>query len=229
MRIDAGARAGDLTALARRLSTEALFVTAKIPTSETVFVHDLEDMGFRIVDTALTFRSDRLVKTPSSAVRFSNQGDRDRVVEIARSAFKYSRFHLDPGIPASLANRIKAEWAGNFFTGQRGDAMITIEADGQVAGFVLLLDGAGDDVIVDLIAVDPVFGRRGFARAMIEFASNHGIGDGSKRVNILVGTQAANTPSVNLYETVGFRLAASKFVLHHHGIGASYEQSKSVQ
>ena len=68
LRIDAGARAGDLTALVRRLSTEALFVTAKIPTSETVFVHDLEDMGFRIVDTALTFRSDRLVKTPSSAV-----------------------------------------------------------------------------------------------------------------------------------------------------------------
>ena len=37
-----------------------------------------------------------------------------------------------------------------------------------------------------------------------------------------VGTQAANTPSVRLYESLGFRLSQAQFVLHHHGRGGPY-------
>lgn len=228
LRIDARARSGDLAPLAGRLSTEALFVTAKVPANEPALAHDLESMGFRIVDTALTFRCTQPVGEQPAAARFARPEDQGRVVEIARSAFKYSRFHLDPAFPAELANRIKAEWAANYFSGQRGNAMIVIETDRQVAGFLMLLNGAGHTVVVDLIAVDPAFARSGHARSMIAFAANQGTGSGPSPTGMLVGTQAANTPSVNLYEALGFRLEASNFVLHHHGVRASYSQSSTA-
>jgi hypothetical protein len=37
-----------------------------------------------------------------------------------------------------------------------------------------------------------------------------------------VGTQAANAPSVRLYESLGFRFRDAQFVLHHHGHGRPY-------
>lgn len=224
MNIDACAHAGQLMDMARCLSTGALFVTAKIPIGEIAVVHALEELGFHVVDVALTFRCNRLENMQSGAARFVKPEDRDRIVDIARNAFTYSRFHLDPMIPDVIADRIKAEWAGNYFAGQRGDAMVTVEADGRVAGFLQLLKGQEDDVVVDLIAVEPMYARRGLARAMIGFAANHGIGDGVRPASMVVGTQAANTPSVNLYEASGFRLSASVFVLHHHGTGVPFEQ-----
>ncbi len=39
---------------------------------------------------------------------------------------------------------------------------------------------------------------------------------------LVVGTQAANTPSVRLYEGLGFRLTSAQLVLHHHGAGGRY-------
>jgi ribosomal protein S18 acetylase RimI-like enzyme len=31
------------------------------------------------------------------------------------------------------------------------------------------------------------------------------------------GTQSANTASLSLYEKLGFRIASTSYVLHHHG------------
>ena len=33
---------------------------------------------------------------------------------------------------------------------------------------------------------------------------------------LIVGTQVANVPSVQLYESLGFRLKSSQYVLHMH-------------
>ena len=77
-----------------------------------------------------------------------------------------SRFHLDPRIPRETAHRIKARWAENYFTGERGDAMVVARRGSETAGFLQLL--RGDAVLViDLIAVDARHQRRNLASAMI--------------------------------------------------------------
>lgn len=205
-----GAEAAHITA---RLSEERAFATAKVPADDIGLTNILVDAGFRVVDVTLTFSKNAGVAQACGSVREATTGDEGSVREIARSAFRYSRFHLDPLISNELANTIKMEWAGNFFKGLRGNAMLVAEMEGAVGGFCQLIVRNGD-AIVDLIAVKTSFSRRGLARKLLAgvtvWAENRNI----SIQRLVVGTQAANTASVNLYESLGFRLASSTLVLH---------------
>jgi ribosomal protein S18 acetylase RimI-like enzyme len=138
------------------------------------------------------------------------------VRKVAEASFRFSRFHLDPKIPNDVADRIKGDWAENYFRGARGDGMVVAELDGEVAGFLQLL-WSGPKLVIDLIAVAPHAARRGLARGMISFAWTKGTGDERGPSSMLVGTQAVNIPSCRLYEGLGFRLSAASIVMHHHG------------
>ena len=206
-----------------RLRSDDLFVTAKLGADRVADASLLQDLGFRTIDAALTFEASA-VTAPAvdPRVRFARAGDRAAVAQLAGSAFVFSRFHLDPAIPTWLAHRVKAAWADNFFAGKRGDGMVVAEHAGVVAGFLQLLWSPSDVLTIDLIAVAPRSARSGLARAMIGFAAVNGVGDRRRPRGFRVGTQAANIPSVRLYESLGFRLSQAQFVLHHHGRGGPY-------
>jgi|HubBroStandDraft_6_1064221.scaffolds.fasta_scaffold09020_2 ribosomal protein S18 acetylase RimI-like enzyme len=208
-----------------RLQSDDLFVTAKLGADQVAEAGLLQDLGFRTIDTALTFEASALTAPAADPrVRFACAEDRAAVAQLAGSAFVFSRFHLDPAIPTWLAHRVKAAWAENFFAGKRGDGMVVAEHAGTVAGFLQLLWSPGDVLVIDLIAVAPRSARSGLARAMIGFAAVNGVGDQRRPRSFRVGTQAANTPSVRLYESLGFRLSQAQFVLHHHGRSGPYLQ-----
>lgn len=194
-----------------------LFAYARVPASETARIEWLEQAGFRVVDVGLTFEANAAAlagpSVPGIRVRDAQASDRDAVYDLALEGFNRSRFHLDPAIPASLANRIKAEWAVNFFAGARGDALLIAEnAQGRPAGFLLTLE-AGGKTIIDLVAVRAADRGAGLGRAMtLELAQR-----AHRRGNRLaVGTQAANPGAARFYENLGFRLVSSSIVLHHH-------------
>lgn len=209
---------GSASAALSELKKPGQFASAKVDAADTAAAGELQAHGFRVIDTALTLeRENGDALESGSGVRFAAAGDRSAVESIAGSAFKYSRFHLDPAIPKTLADRIKATWAGNWFAGQRGDGMVVAEDGGDVAGFLQLLWNAEDRLIIDLIAVRAQSARKGLARAMIGFAQKRGTGDARHVRVMIVGTQAANVASVRLYESLGFRLRGARFVLHHHG------------
>jgi len=206
----------------KRLKSDDLFVTAKLPADQVAEANFLQDLGFHTIDTALTFETPRLSAAPPERnVRFAHASDREAVARLAGTAFVYSRFHLDPALPKSLANKVKAAWASNFFAGQRGNGMVVAERDGVVAGFLQLL-WADRVLVIDLIAVSPQATRQGHARAMLAFAAANGTGDMRRPEGFRAGTQAANAPSVRLYESLGFRFRDARFVLHHHGHGGPY-------
>jgi len=212
---------GGSPGLAELSGSRRHFATAKVAAAETAEVDNLQTLGFRVIDMALTLDARRVAARAASAgVRFALPQDRAKVEEIAGSAFRFSRFHLDPRVPRALADKVKASWAGNWFAGKRGDGMVVAQDErGAVAGFLQLL-WAGEELVIDLIAVRNDAGRRGFASAMIAFAQAEGTGDARRPRAMLVGTQAANIPSLRLYESLGFRMREAKFVLHHHGSAA---------
>lgn len=195
------------------------FAYAKVPVGEVSSVWWLTDAGFRVVDAALTFEGEIGGEAARGGIRFARAGDRGSVAAIAAGAFRYSRFHLDPLIPGELADAIKSAWAANYFDGRRGDGMIVAEQNGRLAGFLQLLWSAPDHLLIDLVGVEPASQGRGLGRDMILYAARHGTGDGRVPPRISVGTQAANVPSVRLYESLGLRLCAAQYVLHHHGGG----------
>jgi ribosomal protein S18 acetylase RimI-like enzyme len=189
------------------------FVYTKAACKDVARVGRLQELGFRLIDTNVVLEKPcggAPAATPGALVRFAGAQDEEAVVRVARGSFTSSRFHLDPRIPAAAANAVKAEWARNFFHGKRGQHMVVALVDGEVAGFEQILH-SGEALTIDLIAVEERFRRRGLAAAMIRFAES-----ALPARTIRVGTQIANASSLRLYESLGFRVAASQYVFHLH-------------
>lgn len=196
------------------LQKSPVFIYCKIKTTGLIFIRYLEKLGFYLIDTNVIYQKkfNPYHKTSNNEnLRFASIGDMNNVVQLARENFVFSRFHLDPQISNAEANKLKGEWAKNYFLGQRGDNMIVKEIDGQIAGFLQIII-KDDRVIIDQIAVDQKHQRKGIASDMIAYVE-------SKYSNyswINAGTQIANIPSIRLYEKVGFQLIESYYIFHYH-------------
>lgn len=193
---------------------------AKVPAERAGVVGALEQEGFRVVDTALRFRraaSAAGAPAPGKVeVGSAAPGEAAALEDIAGRSFRFSRFHLDPQVPRPAADAVKRAWLRSYLDGARGMALDAARLDGRLAGFNAILEarGAGGRTrIIDLIAVAPEFQGMGVGRALV----GHFVREHAGQCDALeVGTQAANVPSVRLYESVGFRLAAAEVVLHRH-------------
>ena len=193
------------------------FYYAKVPCTRVSQVGELCRAGFRPIDVNLTF--DRGVDpAPERAlaagliIRACTPADEEGALTVAGSAYRFSRFHLDPRVPSDVAHRIKREWARNYVKGVRGDRLFVAVVDGAVAGFLAALK-SDVGATIDLVGVAASHQQRGIGTALAHAFIEHY----RKSVPKLhVGTQAANIPSVKMYERMGFTLAGSSYVLHLH-------------
>jgi ribosomal protein S18 acetylase RimI-like enzyme len=202
-------------AAVRGIAARPSFAYARIGSSDLTTVQCLETLAFHVVDTNVTLETAAL--SPSAdrgnVARAARPDDAQAVEQIARTSFEVSRFHLDPRLRPGLAHEIKAQWAANFFHGQRGDFMVVAESEGVVAGFLQLLMTTDSVLVIDLIAVARPYRGRGLAEAMIRHAGR----TCGKPAKLRVGTQVANVGSLALYQRLGFKITASAYVLHFHG------------
>ena len=191
-----------------------VLICAKVPTEKINTVTLLEAAGFRVIDTNIVLKKPvekGKALNGNCEIRFATEHDAGGVRAIAGSEFQYSRFHLDPGVSDKLADQFKEEWAGNFFSGQRGDRMVVAEINDQLAGFLQLLHD-GNKLIIDLMAVASAFRRQSVGADMIIYAE-----DQAKQFDsVQVGTQVGNVPALRFYEKLGFRTVGSSYVLHYH-------------
>jgi ribosomal protein S18 acetylase RimI-like enzyme len=190
------------------------FFFTRIATNDVRTLNHFEDAGFRIIDLTVTLEAPaaQLRDVVSSGVRFARPSDKSAVWSIALNGFESSRLHLDPLIPKAVADRSRAQWATNFFSGSRGDAMVVAEHEGAVVAFLLLVGPAAGTLIIDLTAVRSDARGIGLGTACIRFAAVRIAGCERLRV----GTQVANVGALRFYERLGFQTVASHYVLHLH-------------
>jgi ribosomal protein S18 acetylase RimI-like enzyme len=197
------------------LQSRRVFIYSKVSVESLRSARFLEERGFNLIDTDVIFEKP-IVPTQHFAsqydVRPAVLEDQNQIIELARKSFTYSRFHLDSAFSTEVANQTRAEWVRSYFTGNRGDNMIVASADNMIAGFLLLIYGKDGHLVIDLIAVDKKYRRKGFAKDMITYAESqcHGF------TQIRVGTQLANLPSTRLYEGMGFKMAEAQYTFHYH-------------
>ena len=199
---------------------------AKLPTTSVERVRELCAAGMYPVDVAVTLEADpAAIAGPSSSddVRIERaipeQGE--ALLGIAETSFRYSRFHLDPGVATATADRIKRDWIESYLRGARGDELLVALVDGRVAGFLAVLVDRGSDPparVIDLVAVSEEARGRGAARALSARVAADAQ-SGSELVR--VGTQAANVNATRMYERLGFRVARTSYTLHMHVGGAA--------
>jgi dTDP-4-amino-4,6-dideoxy-D-galactose acyltransferase len=216
---------GEISAsLLDRAGKETAFFSAKIPTLDVVAVSNATRAGFSVIDVNAIFDWDASAAVTSRSassratamtVTAAEEIDADEIEAIAARCFTYSRFHLDPAIGRERANEIKRQWAGNACRG-RARAVYVAREQGKVAGFLAVLvdDTAGKkDAIIDLVGVETTYQGRGAGLAM----SNMFVEQWRNRASRLrVGTQISNIAALRLYESIGFRVAETSYVLHAH-------------
>lgn len=197
------------------------FYYGKVPTAAASAVRLLNGAGFFSVDVNVTFNRDpglpALPPPDCEVVKVEGDGLLARgAVAIAGSCFRFSRFHLDPLVSPELANRVKAEWIENYVRGKRGEGLFAALDGGKPAGFlaVIAAEEAGKKVfVIDLVGVAASAQGRGIGRSLTRFFINEFRG---RCDDLRVGTQAANIPSMRLYESCGFRVCGTAYVLHKH-------------
>jgi GNAT superfamily N-acetyltransferase len=200
---------GDASALANGIAAHPGFYFAKVATDNVADVVTLSKLGFAVVDTNVTFELTRELEAPAHVSEI-REGEAEAVLAIAGSAFRYSRFHLDPAVGLDLAHLIKREWIQNYVLRKRGDTLLVARDGDRVLGFLAPIVAHGTAVI-DLVAVATDAHGRGAGSALCSaFAAKY---RGMPRI---VGTQVANVPSVRLYTKLGFLLQKSSYVLHLH-------------
>jgi dTDP-4-amino-4,6-dideoxy-D-galactose acyltransferase len=142
-------------------------------------------------------------------------GDAAAIEEIAAHCFTISRFHLDPAIGLGRANDVKRQWARNACRG-RASAIYVARKKNDVAGFLAVLEsgsGGREDAIIDLVGVDKGHQGQGAGRALSRMFVDqwHARAD-----RLRVGTQISNIAAMRLYESIGFRVTETSYVVHAH-------------
>src|SRR5881409_3151642 len=80
-------------------SRKPLFAYARVDVADVARMQSLCDDGFRVVDVTVKYaRTPAWVQQTENgvAIRSAAPADYDRVTDIAGTAFRYSRFHVDP-------------------------------------------------------------------------------------------------------------------------------------
>jgi ribosomal protein S18 acetylase RimI-like enzyme len=201
----------------------AMYYT-KIDTTQVDTVRRLNAIGLYVVETNVTlsieqpahyrFPMDTAV-SPLSIVDIQPEHYAD-VLGIAASCFQYSRFHLDPAIPNTVAHRVKHDWVLNYIRGGRGERLMVALVQAQPVGFLAVLrsEVAGKCIrTIDLIGVSGAFQGRGVGQQLVRYfiQQYHQQSD-----RLQVGTQVANTASLRLYQKLGFSTMKSTYVMHLH-------------
>ena len=188
------------------------FHYAKVDVEDVARVHALSARGFYTVDVNVTLAHERSTAGGGGDVEVARPEHHGALLDVAGSCFRYSRFHLDPQLPDELADAVKREWVRSYVEGTRGLELLAAVDEGAPAGFLAVLERDGARVI-DLIGVAPSAQGRGVGKALVQaFVSRHS----APGRELLVGTQAANVPSLRLYAALGFSIRSSAYVLHRH-------------
>jgi ribosomal protein S18 acetylase RimI-like enzyme len=156
-----------------------------------------------------------------STIREHKTSDIPEILKIAKGAFVYSRFHQDPRIKQSVADRIKSEWILSNLT-KRDNAVtfVSITPAGKISGFNSILIES-DQINIDLIAVGEDYRRKGVARSLILRCQELSTSIGKP---ILVGTQATN-PATEIYKNLGFSIQRVTYIWHDLNLNKQHKEN----
>ena len=207
------------------------FLSVRLSEDAIAALHAVEAVGFRIIESFLTFGRKTAGEIPfvgsacsrngetgnggsDCRVRLAQLDEMEPVASIAYRAFQSFRLRVDPQIPESRARDSRREWVRNGFKG-RAEAIYVAEMENRPVGFVLLRSktDTGRTGEIELIAVDPAFHGRGIGKALVAEAIRHYQG---KTSEIHVGTQAKNLQAIGLYTRMGFSVVRSELSFHRH-------------
>lgn len=140
----------------------------------------------------------------------NNLSRNEKVVEIAKKAFSYSRFFNDPKLPEKQAKNIYLHWTECAF--EKGNKYFVISERGaNVVGYILFSFNE-DSSVIELIAVDEKYQGQRVGKSLIQTMESFVIDQGINKIK--VGTQVNNILAAQFYSAMGFKYVSCGSVYH---------------
>ncbi|MFN7933631.1 MAG: GNAT family N-acetyltransferase [Bryobacteraceae bacterium] len=196
-------------------------LSGRVQAADLTSIHALERSGFELIDGIQTFTlpAEDFPKTspqcpPGVRIGEFEAWQMEGVLAIAKSAYRFDRFHADPALPAGAADQLHEDWLKNSCRGQAADFVMVATREEEVLSFVtvkydsaLRARNGGRLATIVLVATAAAGRGQGIAKATTLAVLSRLRKDGAAAVQ--VGTQLSNIPAGRLYESCGFRLAGS--------------------
>jgi RimJ/RimL family protein N-acetyltransferase len=182
-------------------------LSVRVDAANLTTIHTLEAAGFELIDGiqtfVLTLNGNHTLIPPGT--RLFEPKDLPEILEIARTAFIFDRFHADPALSPGVGDQVNESWSRNCCLGTAADAVVVAEEEGHIASYVTCrADRKAGNGIIILVATAEWARGRGAARRASSGALQWFASQGLETVE--VGTQLCNIPAARLYEALGFRL-----------------------
>ena len=199
------------------IDKKSFFVTVrtKISPNNEVIKYDETIRFISIMNSYSWTPNEIFSEMNNSNVNLYSNDDFQGVMSVANGSFESDRFHNDPRISKSFANRIKMDWLKDNLSQCRETItyIFTSPDSGNILGFNSMVIKE-NSIVIDLIAVSSEFRRLGVATALISASKKLALNRG---LLLTVGTQKNNTAN-DLYLKNGFILKESIFVSHDTNI-----------
>ncbi len=176
----------------------------------------LETRRFRFLEMVIEPRANisqlPVCHEPRVQILPADEADLPGIQQIARTAFRTDRFHMDHRLPSDCASARYSRWVESAFR-HPSQRLFKAEDSGRLLAFFLIEEEAQRRVSYwHLHAVSPAFQGQGWGRriwrAMIERCRVLSM----KEINTTISLR--NPAVLNLYARLGFRFAHPQMTLH---------------
>lgn len=116
-------------------------LSCRVNTADFSAIHCLEKIGFELMEAQVTFIWNKLkFKMPKIKglyrVRDYRKEDSGVLIDIAKGAFTYSRFYIDPHILNEKADEFYIRWLKGCMEGLLSDKILVAEKGNDIVGFL---------------------------------------------------------------------------------------------
>jgi ribosomal protein S18 acetylase RimI-like enzyme len=198
---------------------EKCLIFTKLPLQKIHLIQKLTAEGFYPVETVVvpyrelkTFRSNRRFK--SLRLRSVTVDDIPNLLNIARSAFLFDRYHLDHHLSNDRASYRYEYWLDNGI--KAGDPVFVYEdtKDGRLLGFCHLKEVEQGIIDLSLAAIDPELKKSGLGFMMYSECLLECQHMGYTRIGTRISLN--NVSVLNIYAQLGFLFRQPSVVLHYY-------------
>ena len=199
-------------------------VVSRIPSADISLLNELEDRGFRIKDTQLTYRysltnrtDQPCIESKDFRIRKFEPGDTEALVRVAQESFSgYGHYAADTKLDPVKCAEIYEDWARNTCRDPKvADQIVVAERDGALIGYLsfkIKSDGNEKYAAGGMGAVSNEHRSLGVFSAIVRAGLKWGaeIGLAWEEHNVI----AANLPVNHAFIRCGFKPSHSVVTLH---------------
>lgn len=143
---------------------------------------------------------------------FNHLKKQEKIIDIARASFIFSRFFNDPKLPKIKASNIYAYWTEGAFE-KENKYFVICRRDGQIAGYILFsMNTENQTSTIELIAVDEKFRGQRVGKSLLQALESYSAERSIKTIK--VGTQVDNIAAAQFYHSAGYKYVSCGSVYH---------------